>query len=590
MKLNNDLYEYDKAAALLAILDILRRFGDDHNKREMQDKLLDEYGIKVSRNTFAAKLRTLDRCGYTLRESEDGTHYIFEGREFTDAQLRVLIDCLINNGVVGSETAKKMISELCDLGSEALRNKCGSFQKRVAGRKRSFDAVTENLGIIQRAIGGNAKILCNYKVYNKMLNLVNKYPKDITVSPFELTLANGRYILICAVDGQDDLSHFYIDKLCDIRPIKEPALNARKFLSALGYNDMNEYISSQPVLCGGRKERFTLKIDNSIINDFIEDFGGEFRKLADHRENDGYATVLTITTSQDSLRRLIMPYFDKIVVLDRPEFYAELKEWFDTGMHIQRMTALPEEHSHWRGMVCRTFEEAIRYCEIHDRNVIDFGLGRIIGQVDLSQLARTDWLESVILKNVDITGQRFPTELTELRRISLINCKYDMETVTELENVTGLRLTNLSAEELALLSKKTNITRFALIAHMIKPGKYDLEKTGNVKDLAFLKEWKDLERLEIDGYQELEDISALADKAGLRTLILRGCPKVTDISFVKGFTNLKRLTVSGTAISEDQLMEISKALPGCTVDTGDHRYICGEKKERERRDFRARRS
>ena len=42
MKLNNDLYEYDKAAALLAILDILRRFGDDHNKREMRDKLLDE--------------------------------------------------------------------------------------------------------------------------------------------------------------------------------------------------------------------------------------------------------------------------------------------------------------------------------------------------------------------------------------------------------------------------------------------------------------------------------------------------------------------------------------------------------------------
>ena len=310
MKLNNDHYEFDKDAALLVILDILRRFGDNLNRREMQDKLLEEYGISVTRNTFAAKLKTLERCGYTLRKTEDGSHYVLEGREFTDAELRVLIDCLIYNGVVGSETAKKMIAELCNLGSEALRNNCRKFQNRVAGRKNASDVTVENLGLIQRAIAGAAKITCNYKVYNKMLNLVNKYPKDITVSPFELTLSNGRYILICAVDGEDDLSHFYIDKLCDVRIKKEPALNSKKLLSALGYSGMDEYISSQPVLCGGRIERFTLKIENEIIDDFIEDYGSDdFRKQSSHKENDGYNTVLVIKTSANSLKRLIMPYY-----------------------------------------------------------------------------------------------------------------------------------------------------------------------------------------------------------------------------------------------------------------------------------------
>ncbi|MBR6045550.1 MAG: WYL domain-containing protein [Ruminococcus sp.] len=564
MKLNNDLYEYDKAAALLAILDILRRFGDDHNKREMQDKLLDEYGISVSRNTFASKLRTLDRCGYTLRESEDGTHYIFEGREFTDAQLRVLIDCLINNGVVGSETAKKMISELCDLGSESLRNSCGSFQKRVAGRKRSSDAVTENLGIIQRAIGGNAKILCNYKVYNKMLNLVNKYPKDITVSPFELTLANGRYILICAVDGQDDLSHFYIDKLCDIRLIREPALNARKFLSALGYNDMNEYISSQPVLCGGRKERFTLKIDNSIINDFIEDFGGEFRKLADHRENDGYATVLTITTSQDSLRRLITPYLDKIVVLNRPEFYDSIKELYDTGMHNHRMIG---KDVRIRSLGARTLEEALRVCEVNDLHFIHLISRKTAEKLDLSPLVKADQISSVSLLGYDLTGQRFPAEMTELKSLSLVRCKYDMETVTELENVTELRLGNLSADDLSRLSEKKNLTRLQLLAYGQRRNEIDIEKVGDVKDLGFLKDWNDLKSLEITDYPGLEDISALEDKTGLRTLIIGGSPKIKDIGFVKNMTELRRLIVTGCSVPADQIEEIKKALPGCSVCT-----------------------
>ena len=417
MKLNNDLYEYDKAAALLAILDILRRFGDDHNKREMQDKLLEEYGIKVSRNTFAAKLRTLDRCGYTLRESEDGTHYIFEGREFTDAQLRVLIDCLIYNGVVGPETAKKMISELCDLGSESLRNKCGSFQKRVIGRKRSSDAVTENLGIVQRAIGANAKIICNYTIYNKHLNLVNKYPKDITVSPFELTLSNGRYILICAIDGEDDLTHFYIDKLTDVRIKREPAVSAVKVLSALGYNDMNEYIFSQPVLCGGRKERFSLKIDNNIINDFLEDFGGEFRKVSGHKENDGYATVLTVTTSQDSLKRLILPYYGKITVLNAPKLNEEIEEMLRVGQHNTHMIG---KDVRIRSFGAISLEEAIRLCETEDLHHIEYRSRKKYEKVDLSELKRVDWINRVVFRGVDLRGQRFPEELKGIKGLMLL--------------------------------------------------------------------------------------------------------------------------------------------------------------------------
>lgn len=536
MKLNNDLYEYDKAAALLAILDILRRFGDDHNKREMQDKLLEEYGIKVSRNTFAAKLKTLDRCGYTLRESEDGSHYIFEGREFTDAQLRVLIDCLIYNGVVGSETARKMIAELCDLGSEALRNKCGSFQKRVIGRKRSSDAVTENLGIVQRAIGANAKIICNYTIYNKHLNLVNKYPKDITVSPFELTLSNGRYILICAIDGEDDLTHFYIDKLTDVRIKREPAVSAGKVLSALGYNDMDEYISSQPVLCGGRKERFSLKIDNNIINDFLEDFGGEFRKVSGHKENDGYATVLTVTTSQDSLRRLIMPYFDKITVLDRPEFDEEIKEMVETGLHNSRMIGKP---SRIRNFAARSLEEAIRRCQIDDIKMLRYSSRKKHEKIDLTQLERVDWITNLVLHNVDITGQRLPEQLKGITSLTLIGCKFDIEMITELNGLENLRISDVTAEQLEALSGLKNISSFMIRGTMTTHlGKKFSEVDCDITDLGFMKDWNKLCCVELFGCEKLTDISALEDKK-----------------------NIYRLRIEDCAVTDEQIAALKAALP-----------------------------
>ncbi|MCR5817096.1 MAG: WYL domain-containing protein [Ruminococcus sp.] len=522
MKLNNDLYEYDKAAALLAILDILRRFGDDHNKREMQEKLLEEYGISLSRNTFAAKLKTLDRCGYTLSESADGSHYVFEGREFSDAQLRVLIDCLIYNGVVGSETAKKMIAELCDLGSESLRNKCGSFQKLIAGRKRSSDAVTENLGLIQSAISGRAKLTYNYKVYNKMLNLVNKYPKDITVSPLELTLSNGRYILICAIDGENDLAHFYIDKLTDIRIKREPACSERKLLSALGYNDMNEYISSQPVLCGGRKERFSLKIDNDIINDFLEDFGGEFRKVLGHKENDGYATVLTVTTSQDSLRRLIMPYFDRITILDRPQFDAEIKEMVETGLHNSRMIGKP---ARVRSFAARSLEEAIRLCQIEDLNSIEYRSHKIYEKIDLSELKRVDWINRVLFWGVDLRGQRFPDELKGITSLSLIGCKFDAEMITQLKELKDLRITDVTAEQLEAISALENIENIMIDGRArIK----DTENSCDIADLSFLKNWSKLKKAELFDLDKLTDISALEDKKGLRLIRIGGCAVSDD--------------------------------------------------------------
>ncbi len=536
MKLNNDLYEYDKAAALLAILDILRRFGDDHNKREMQDKLLEEYGIKVSRNTFAAKLKTLDRCGYTLRESEDGTHYIFEGREFTDAQLRVLIDCLIYNGVVGSETAKKMIAELCDLGSESLRNKCGSFQKRVAGRKHNSDAVTENLGIVQRAIGANAKIICNYTIYNKHLNLVNKYPKDITVSPFELTLSNGRYILICAVDGEDDLTHFYIDKLTDVRIKREPAVSAGKVLSALGYNDMDEYISSQPVLCGGRKERFSLKIDNDIINDFLDNFGGEFRKVSGHRENDGYATVLTVTTSQDSLRRLIMPYFDKITVLDRPQFDEELKDMVETGLHNSRMIGKP---ARIRSFAARSLEEAIRRCQIDDARMLRYSSRKKYEKIDLTQLERVYWITNLTLHNVDITGQRLPEQLKGITSLTLIGCKFDIEMITELNGLDTLRISDVTAEQLEALSELKNIGSIMIRGTVTAPnGKKYSDVDCDITDLGFMKDWNKLRSVELYGCEKLTDISALEDKK-----------------------NIYRLRIEDCAVTDEQINAVKAALP-----------------------------
>ena len=548
-------YSNDKSYVLLVILDILRRFGDKLNKREMQDKLAEIYDIHLARNTFASKLEVLDRCGYKLRE--EGDRYVFEGREFTDAQLRVLIDLLISSSILSPETAKKMIEELCELGSDTIRRECKKFQSRVEGRKRSTDTLADNIALIQQAISGGVRLSCNYKVFTGSLALKEKYSSNIVVSPFELTLSNGRYILICAIDGEDTFTHFYADKLCDLALTRTPVRPVREIEEFRSYGDMNSYIAAQPVLCGGRKQTFELKCDKEVINDFMNDFGGEFRRIPMHEESDGYNIVISVSTSAESLKRLILPYYGKIIVLGQPELNGELDTMFRTGLHNSQMIGKP---GHIKAIAAKSYEEALRVCETEDLHIFRYSTRPFIREkevIDLSELTRVDWVTALHFDGLDLRGQRFPDELKGITGLSLIRCKFDVEMIAELTDLKRLRVTDITAAELEKLSGLTKIERFALIDDDRQSrGKPIHEVSCDAADLGFLSGWENLNSVEIYGCKKLCDISALADKK-----------------------ELSRVCICDCAVTDEQLAELSEKHPDAII-TGDN-YRHERKKNRE---------
>ena len=522
--------ENDKSVLSCILIDFLRAYvadGTTMTKQEMREKLCSLYNINISRNTFDEYLDHIaTKCGYALKPTNSKRHdnikYYFEGNGFTDAQLRVLIDCLINSSIIDNDSAKGMIEELCCLGSNALRKDVSKYQYRLSGKKSVQSSVLENITLIQKAINAGVKISCNYLEYTTSLNLRNRFAENKIMSPFELTLSNGRYILICTLDGEDTFSHFYADKLCDIELTKEPAAELKSIPEFMSFGSMDKYIASQPTLCGGRKEHFTLKVDKTILDEFMNSFGGEHRKVNNHKESDGYSTVIVIETTEDSLRRLMMPYFDRITVLDRPKFDEELKEMVEVGLHNSRMIGKP---ARIRSFAAITLEEAIRRCVIDGVRTLRYTSRKGCEKIDLTQLEEVDWITNLALHGVDITGQRLPEELKGITSLSLIGCKFDAEMITELKELKDLRITDVTAEQLEAISELENIESIMIDGRArIK----DTENSCDIADLSFLKNWSKLKKAELFDLDKLTDISALEDKKGLRLIRIGGCAVSDD--------------------------------------------------------------
>ena len=125
-----------KKMALINILDILKRYSDENHKlsqKQIADILKNEYNTTVERKTIKRNIQTLIDFGYdieyteTMRcirnkngEKEESSVFsdFYLVREFTDSELRLLIDSLMFNRYLPINQCKEMINKIEGLSNE----------------------------------------------------------------------------------------------------------------------------------------------------------------------------------------------------------------------------------------------------------------------------------------------------------------------------------------------------------------------------------------------------------------------------------------------------------------------------------------
>ena len=285
-----------KRTMIMNILDILRRYSDAEHRLSQKDIveiLQTEYDMTVERKSIRRNILNLISCGYEIEYSESvrmvpnrktgemEESYLWSDfylvRDFTDSELRLLIDGLLFSKHIPYSQCRELVEKL-----EKLSNVY--FSSRVKHIRAMPETMPPNkqlfytIEILDEAISQRKQVSFQYtsvgldKKQHPRLNDDGSV-KVYTVSPSQIAAANGRYYLICCTDPHDNVSHYRLDRIEEILLLDTPT-RPQKTVQGLEHGlNLPKHMAEHLYMFPGESAPVTFRMKKHILNDVIDWFG-----------------------------------------------------------------------------------------------------------------------------------------------------------------------------------------------------------------------------------------------------------------------------------------------------------------------------
>lgn len=334
-----------KKLIILNILDILRRYSDeDHrlSQKDIVEILKTEYNMTVERRTIRRNILNLMDCGYEIEYSESvrmvpnsktgelEESYIWTDfylvRDFTDSELRLLIDGLIFSKHIPYSQCKELVEKL-----EGLSNTY--FRSRVKHIRTMPDNAPENkqlfytIEVLDEAISKGKKVSFHYNSFwlDKTLHPRESREggiKEYTISPYQIAATNGRYYLICNTDPHDNVSHYRLDRITDIRLLDDAARAADSVQGLEHGINLPQHMAEHIYMFSGESEQVSFRMKKHILNDVIDWFGTD---VVFSDESDDKVTA-QVDVNLKAMRLWAIQYGPYVTVLTPQSLAEEVKQ------------------------------------------------------------------------------------------------------------------------------------------------------------------------------------------------------------------------------------------------------------------------
>ncbi len=302
-----------KKLIIMNILDILRRYSDENHRLSQKDIveiLRNEYDMSIERKSVRRNMINLMECGYEIEYSESirmvpnkrtgelEESYIWSDfylvRDFTDSELRLLIDGLIFSKHIPYSQCRELVKKL-----EGLSNIY--FKSRVRHIRTMPDAMPPNkqlfytIEILDEAISRKKQVSFHYGSYGLDKKLHPRKSdgavKDYIVSPYQIAAANGRYYLIGNTEPHGNVSHYRLDRIMDIKLLDTAARPANS-VEGLEYGlNLPKHMAEHLYMFSGESEPVAFRMKKHILNDVIDWFGTDI-SFMDESEDEVTAKVV----------------------------------------------------------------------------------------------------------------------------------------------------------------------------------------------------------------------------------------------------------------------------------------------------------
>jgi predicted DNA-binding transcriptional regulator YafY len=247
-------------------------------------------------------------------------------RDFTDAELRLLIDSLLFSKHIPYSQCKELLEKL-----EGLSNVY--FRSRVKHIRTIPDTAPQNrqlfytIEVLDEAISKGKKVSFRYtsfgldKQRHPRTDEDGK-PKEYTVSPYQMAAANGRYYLICCTDPHDNVSHYRLDRIADIRVTDEPVRPARTVQGLERGVDLPKHMAEHVYMFAGPSQPVTFRMKKYLLDDVIDWFGAEIA-FSDESEDE---VTARITVNLAAMRRWAVQYSPHTRILSPESLVTEVTQ------------------------------------------------------------------------------------------------------------------------------------------------------------------------------------------------------------------------------------------------------------------------
>ena len=319
-----------KKLLIMNILDILRRYSDaDHrlSQKDIMDILETEYEMTADRKAIKRNLMNLIDFGYELEYSESirrnkaGEEEIiytdwYLNREFSDAELRLLIDSLLFSKHIPYSQCKELIGKIEGLSSRYFKSKVRHICNLPEDQPKNTE-LFYTIEILDEAIERGKQVLFRYGDYgtDKQLHLRTDSEGQIRnylVNPYQMAATNGKYYLIGNYDKYDNISHYRIDHIRDIQLVDHPAKSQKKVKGMERGLNLPKHMAEHIYMFSGDSTRVTMKTTPSMAGELIDWFGNGITFTNETKDS----VTAHVTANLQAMRFWALQYAPYVTILD----------------------------------------------------------------------------------------------------------------------------------------------------------------------------------------------------------------------------------------------------------------------------------
>lgn len=318
-----------KKLLIMNILDILRRYSDAEHRLSQKDIieiLRREYDMGADRKAIKRNLMNLIDFGYNLeysestRKNKDGEEETIYSdwyleRDFSDAELRLLIDSLLFSKHIPYSQCKDLVEKIEHLSSRYFKSKVRHICNLPVDQPQNNELFW-SIEVLDEAIELGYQVEFCYANYgtDKKLHLKTEsdgVAKKYLVNPYQMVATNGKYYLIGNYDKYDSISHYRIDRIRNIKLIEAPSKPKQKVKGMENGLNLPAHMAEHIYMFAGESQRVVMRTSPNMVGELVDWFGNG---IIFSDETDTSVTA-TVTVNLNAMRFWALQYSPYVTVL-----------------------------------------------------------------------------------------------------------------------------------------------------------------------------------------------------------------------------------------------------------------------------------